>query len=283
MGRNTRVGGGWARQPAVIVDVQVNPARLAWPEIRDVALAAEDAGYGAVWTFDHLAGSSLRGERDARDVHAARARWPRRRRRIELGALVVNVHNRTPATLAVAAASVDGDRRPHDRGSASAPAARRRAAGRQEMRAVGQPVVADGRRPPRPPRRDARRAPPPPRRRTGRRSWRRCPRPRHRVARRRRRQPARRSATLAGERADGVNVGWEHPRRDELLAAALTAARSTATGFEVSTWVDVVAGAARRRTAHAAGPWPTAGARPRSCSCCRRASAAPSVSGRRPR
>ena len=46
----------------MLLDVQVNPARLAWPELRDLALAAEDAGYAALWTFDHLAGSSLRGD-----------------------------------------------------------------------------------------------------------------------------------------------------------------------------------------------------------------------------
>ena len=36
-------------------------------------------------------------------------------------------------------------------------------------------------------------------------------------------------ATLAGERADGVNIDWTSPRRDELLDAAL-AARVTAPG-----------------------------------------------------
>ena len=30
-------------------------------------------------------------------------------------------------------------------------------------------------------------------------------------------------AELAGRRSDGINVAWAHPRRDELLAAALAA------------------------------------------------------------
>ena len=42
-------------------------------------------------------------------------------------------------------------------------------------------------------------------------------------------------ATLAGRRADGVNVGWEHPRRDELLATAV-AARGDRDGFLLTAW-----------------------------------------------
>ena len=43
-------------------------------------------------------------------------------------------------------------------------------------------------------------------------------------------------AALAGRRADGVNVGWDHPRRDELLAAAVAARGGRRDGFELSTW-----------------------------------------------
>ncbi len=42
-------------------------------------------------------------------------------------------------------------------------------------------------------------------------------------------------AALAGRRADGVNVGWDHPRRDELFAIAL-AERAERRGFMVTTW-----------------------------------------------
>jgi alkanesulfonate monooxygenase SsuD/methylene tetrahydromethanopterin reductase-like flavin-dependent oxidoreductase (luciferase family) len=43
-------------------------------------------------------------------------------------------------------------------------------------------------------------------------------------------------AAFAGRRADGVNIGWHHPRRDELFAAAV-AARGGRQGFELSTWL----------------------------------------------
>ncbi len=50
------------------VDVQLNPAQSVWPELREMALAAEAAGYGAVWVYDHLAGASIGRRHDARDV-----------------------------------------------------------------------------------------------------------------------------------------------------------------------------------------------------------------------
>ena len=44
-----------------------------------------------------------------------------------------------------------------------------------------------------------------------------------------------RLAEIAGRRAEGVNVAWEHPRRDEFLDAA----RSAAAGrdFQLTAWV----------------------------------------------
>ena len=43
------------------VDVQFNPAAAPWPLFRDATLAAEAAGFGAVWVLDHLAGVSMKG------------------------------------------------------------------------------------------------------------------------------------------------------------------------------------------------------------------------------
>ena len=42
-------------------------------------------------------------------------------------------------------------------------------------------------------------------------------------------------AALAGRCADGVNVDWDHPRRDELFATALDA-RDRREGFVLTAW-----------------------------------------------
>ena len=220
----------------MIVDVQVNPGRLAWPEVRDLALAAETAGYGAVWTFDHLAGSSLaRGS--MLETFTLLGALAVATSTIELGTMVANVHNRTPATLAVAAASVEAiaDRTVHlglgagssrdSRWSAEMPPSASPSSTPWPVATPGSPRSstwsgACTRRtvPPRSTRSPARGADP----------------------RRHRRQ---RSDARGGRRpaADGVNVGWEHPRRDELFAAAV-AARGGRRGFELSTWLTWSAG-----------------------------------------
>jgi alkanesulfonate monooxygenase SsuD/methylene tetrahydromethanopterin reductase-like flavin-dependent oxidoreductase (luciferase family) len=216
---------------ALTLDVQFNPARLSWPELRDLALAADGGQYGAVWAFDHLAGSSLRGASmmEAFTLLGALATVTSR---LELGTMVANVHNRTPATLAVAAATVTAiaGRPVHlGLGAGSAPDSRWSA----EMRAVGQPVpptaaarherladVLDVLARLHDPDRPAELATFP------------LPRPRPTVLLGVN-GPA--LATLAGQRADGVNVGWEHPRRDELLATAV-AARGDRAGFLLTTW-----------------------------------------------
>ena len=46
----------------MLIDVQFNPARNPWPALRDATLAAESAGFGAAWVYDHLAGRSLGGD-----------------------------------------------------------------------------------------------------------------------------------------------------------------------------------------------------------------------------
>ena len=216
----------------MLLDVQLNPARLTWPEARDLARAAEHAGYGAVWTFDHLAGLSMGGD-SMLETFTLLGALAVATSRIELGTMVVNVHNRTPATLAVAAATVTAiSARPVrlGLGAGGAPDGRWSA----EMRAIGQPVpatlaarharlietldvvaqIADPDRPP---------------------ELATFPRPQHPM-------PivlganGLALAALAGRRADGINVGWTHPRRDELLAHAV-AARGRRDGFELSTWL----------------------------------------------
>jgi len=215
----------------ISVDVQLNPGRSSWPELRDMALAAEAAGYGTVWAYDHLAGSSVSGDRML-ETFSLLGALAVATTTIGLGTLVVNVNNRTPGLLAVAAASIvaiSGRSLHLGLGAGSSPTSRW--AG--EMRAVGQPIVDSlaGRHgrlavvldvldrvydPGRPP--ELATFPLP------------APRPVvlvgvHSVA----------LATLAGERADGVNVDWSGRRRDELLAAAV-AARGDRPGFLRTAW-----------------------------------------------
>jgi alkanesulfonate monooxygenase SsuD/methylene tetrahydromethanopterin reductase-like flavin-dependent oxidoreductase (luciferase family) len=216
---------------SLLLDVQLNPARLAWPALRDLALAAESAGYGAVWAYDHLAGMTLGGD-SMLETFALLGALAVATTTIELGTLVVNVNNRTPALLAVAAASVVAISGRHlylGLGAGTSQDSR----WSTEMHAVGQPVIPtlagrheqvvatldvldrlfDGERPaglatfPRP-----------------------DPRPTVLLG-----VSSVALAALAGQRADGVNVDWVGPRRDELLDASL-AARRGRPGFLLTAW-----------------------------------------------
>ena len=88
-----------------ILDVQLNQAVLSWPELRDRAEAADTAGYGALWVFDHLAGEFFGGH-SMHEAFALLGAVATATSSIELGMLVANVNNRSPATLAVSAATV---------------------------------------------------------------------------------------------------------------------------------------------------------------------------------
>jgi alkanesulfonate monooxygenase SsuD/methylene tetrahydromethanopterin reductase-like flavin-dependent oxidoreductase (luciferase family) len=213
------------------VDVQLNPGQRGWPELRELALAAEAAGYGAVWAYDHLAGSSISGD-TVLETFSLLGALAVTTTTIGLGTLVVNVNNRTPALLAVAAASIvaiSGRPLLLGLGAGTSPTSRWSA----EMHAVGQPIlptlaerhahleaaldvlarVYDPQRPS-----ELATFPLP------------QPRPTtllgvNSVA----------LATVAGARADGVNVEWGGARRDELIDAALTARRGRP-GFLVTAW-----------------------------------------------
>ncbi len=215
----------------MLLDVQFNPARNTWPVLRDATLAAEQAGFAGAWVYDHLAGRSLDGDHmfEAFTLLGALAASTSR---IELGTLVANVANRQPAVLAVAAASLDaisGRRVLLGIGAGTAPGTKWAA----EMEAVGQAVATPLAA------RHARVAE--------------TLDVLHEVLDLDRRDElatfpvvAHRPlvviglnsvplATLAGQRADGINVAWDHPRRDELFDAAL-AARGDRPGFCLTTW-----------------------------------------------
>lgn len=90
---------------SVIIDLQINPGVAPWPVIRDAAQAAEEAGFGALWTMDHLQGSVM-GAPDMPECFSLLGALAAATSSINIGPLVVNVSNRHPGIVANAAATV---------------------------------------------------------------------------------------------------------------------------------------------------------------------------------
>jgi alkanesulfonate monooxygenase SsuD/methylene tetrahydromethanopterin reductase-like flavin-dependent oxidoreductase (luciferase family) len=87
-------------------DLLLIPMSARWMEMRAAALAAEEAGFDGVWTWDHLRdpdGAREPGVPEALTVVAALAEVTRR---IMLGPLVLNVSSRHPGVLANMAATI---------------------------------------------------------------------------------------------------------------------------------------------------------------------------------
>ena len=204
----------------MIVDLQVSPAVLDWSEIRDIARAAESAGFGAFHVFDHLAGLPLGGT-SMIECFSLLGALAVVTDTIELGTMVVNVWNRQVGTLVTAAASVTAlsARQFHlGIGAGASPSSpwadEQHAAGgyvepdvdarHERVRQVLDLAAATWR-----PDRDERLATFP------------LPSPAPSVIIG---ANSTALARLAGERADGINLQWNRPRRDDFLAAADEAA-----------------------------------------------------------
>lgn len=204
----------------MIVDLQVSPAVLDWPSIRDVARQAEDAGFGAFHVFDHLAGLPLGGS-SMIECFALLGALAEATTTIELGAMVVNVWNRQVGTLVSAAASVSHlSGRPFLLGiGAGASPTSTWAAEQHVVGAYVEPSI------------DARHARVRDVLELAAETWR--PDRPHRLSTFPLPQPpptiivgvnSTALSRLAGERADGINVQWNRPGRDDFLAAADAAA-----------------------------------------------------------
>ncbi|HEV8587134.1 MAG TPA: LLM class flavin-dependent oxidoreductase [Methylomirabilota bacterium] len=116
-----------------------------WAEMKAAALAAEEAGFDGLWTWDHLRdpdGDGGPGTPEAWTVLTALAEVTRR---VALGPLVLNVANRHPGVLANMAATlqaVSGGRLLLGLGAGG----NRRTPYAAEQAAIGQPVDADAAR-----------------------------------------------------------------------------------------------------------------------------------------
>lgn len=201
-----------------VVDAQFTAGHTDWPQMRDAAQAAEEAGYSAVWIVDHLAGRSMGGEQSY-EAFTWLGALAASTSTIELGSLVLNVWNRGVGVSVVGAstvASISGRRFWFGLGAGTSPSS----SFAWEQHQVGALIEAD-------------------------------------MVRRHDRveavldlcermwdttddqmptflRPAIRPATIlgvnsvrladiAGRRADGINVAWHHPRRDEFLTACRAA------------------------------------------------------------
>jgi alkanesulfonate monooxygenase SsuD/methylene tetrahydromethanopterin reductase-like flavin-dependent oxidoreductase (luciferase family) len=187
---------------------------MDWPEMREAASAAEEAGYAALWIVDHLAGRSMGGQQSF-EAFTWLGALAASTSRIELGSLVLNAWNREVGTTVVGAATVaavSGRRFWFGLGAGTSP----RSSFAWEQQMVGAHIEPEMVR------------------RHDRveavldlceRMWdgpaddmptflRPTLRPTTILG-----VNSLRLAGIAGRRADGVNVAWHHPRRDEFLAA----------------------------------------------------------------
>jgi len=219
---------------AVIFDLQLNPGVAPWSVLRDAAVAAEDAGYGTLWTVDHLAGDVMHAP-DMPECFTLLGALAGVTSRIGLGPLVVNAHNRHPALLANSVATmqnITGGRFVLGIGAGSAPdspfaserhavrwpplptMAERHDALLAALRAMDE-MWADDRRP------ELARFPRP------------VVRPRVIVG-----VNSGRLARLAGAHADGINVRAAHPKLAEYVAAVREGRAGSGRGGapEVTVW-----------------------------------------------
>lgn len=200
----------------MIVDIQFSPAATDWPRLRAAAIEAEDRGFGAIHVFDHLAGVALGGS-SMLECFTLLGGLAAVTERIDLGTMVANVWNRQVGTLVTAAATVtamSGRAFVLGLGAGASPTSDWAI----EQRSVDAELEPDlGRRHARveavidlaeaqwaPDRADRFSTFPLP-----------SPRPMMIVG-----VNSIRLSRLAGRRADGINVQWNHPRRDEFLAVA---------------------------------------------------------------
>ena len=89
----------------MIVDLQLNQGSASWPLLRDAGIAAEEAGFGALWNLDHFSGAAF-GSDSMLECFTSLSAWASATTTIGLGTLVTNVMNREPGLLANIVSSI---------------------------------------------------------------------------------------------------------------------------------------------------------------------------------
>ncbi len=87
-------------------DILLMPMSARWSEMRAAALAAEEAGFDGLWTWDHLRDPEADSDVGVPEAMTMLAALAEVTRRIALGPLVLNVANRHPGLLANIAATI---------------------------------------------------------------------------------------------------------------------------------------------------------------------------------
>jgi alkanesulfonate monooxygenase SsuD/methylene tetrahydromethanopterin reductase-like flavin-dependent oxidoreductase (luciferase family) len=87
-------------------DLLLIPMSARWPDIRAAALAAEDAGFDGLWTWDHLRDPDQPAGPGVPEALTVLAALAEATRTLTLGTLVLNVANRHPGLLANMAATL---------------------------------------------------------------------------------------------------------------------------------------------------------------------------------
>jgi alkanesulfonate monooxygenase SsuD/methylene tetrahydromethanopterin reductase-like flavin-dependent oxidoreductase (luciferase family) len=123
-------------------DLLLIPMSARWAEMRTAALAAEEAGFDGLWTWDHLRDPDADGGPGTPEAWTVLTALAEVTRRVALGPLVLNVANRHPGVLANMAATlqmVSGGRLLLGIGAGG----HRRTPYAAEQAAIGQPVEPD--------------------------------------------------------------------------------------------------------------------------------------------
>jgi alkanesulfonate monooxygenase SsuD/methylene tetrahydromethanopterin reductase-like flavin-dependent oxidoreductase (luciferase family) len=89
----------------VHLDLVVDPFDAEWGQVRDLALAAEERGWGGVWTWDHLSGVT-HGQRHVLEGWTVLSGVAAITSRVAVGPLVLNQANREAPLVAQMAATL---------------------------------------------------------------------------------------------------------------------------------------------------------------------------------